>query len=99
MVGVTVGHMIVFRVFFTGSFISRDVVGCVRIDASGIDSMFMLGMIVFVHFIHSFDFREYKVRTFTFVIVFINLMYCFWGVVSNDLNNKGGMCELLSRLS
>lgn len=61
----------------------------------GIDSMFVLGMIVFIHFIHSSDFRKYKTVSFTIVAVFTNLIYCFFKDVSNDLNSRG----LLSPLS
>lgn len=64
--GVVMGHMLMMAMLFMScmGFIWVEVTGF-RNVGRGIGSMFVLGVIVFVHFIHSSDFRKYKTVSFT----------------------------------
>ena len=64
--GVVVGRMLMMGMLFMSGvdLIWMEVAGFRNVGRS-IGSMFVLGMIVFVHFIHSSDFRKYKTVSFT----------------------------------
>lgn len=64
--GVVMGHMRMMVMLFMSAvgFIWEEGAGFLNV-LSGIDGMFVLSVIVFVHFIHSSDFRKYKTVSFT----------------------------------